>query len=355
MPGRNRFSYEDPENARRLLAQLGLGDSLNHDADEERDNAGLGERTRRPYGGVAETTETFQREPSASSSPEAIVATGFLDFQSSEPLSAHEVRHNDLLLDAIIESSRAQVDSMAKEIVQWKRTMDQKEAELAHLRDAVQRLLAERQEMQDQIKAIRKIVEPKPEGMDLPPLRSHGLAGANPKSKPEDPKITSKPASAVNPEIRAGSNTNGNAKTQRAHGKTARNPDSSSTIEEPKPRRAPYRYRGPRKPHHPRPDARPRRPKTIFDLPKVAIDSIAWHLCPPANPLQRLDPVRETSALFDEVWNADLDAWARTCTRFSRILRGTYRWKVLKFDDEDPIGWHEKVERMPQRIRPFVQ
>lgn len=333
------------------MAQLGLGDTLGNDVDEERARAGLGERTRRPYGGVAETTETFQRGPSASSSDGPVLTTGFLDVTPS----ANAVRHDDPLLDAIIESSRAQVESMAKEIMQWKRTVDQKDAELAYLKDATRRLLAERQEMDDQIKAIRKIVEPKPEGRELPPLQSHDLPDVEVNGKSEEPKVTVKPTPQSNPDNKANNKSHGTAKAQPPPNKAAGNPNPSVTPEETRPKRAPYRYRGSRKPHHPRSDARPRRSKTIFDLPKAAIESIVWYLSPPPNPLLRSDPLREASALFDEVWNAHLDAWARTCTRFSRILRGNYRWKVLKFDDEDPMGWHEKVERMPPKIRPFVQ
>lgn len=356
MPSKNRFaSLEDPETSGRAdeepvtltTGYIGVSSTSKTQRPASKPvalttgvleisepAAELGARERRPYGGIAETKESFERSTATppAASPYSSNAQELL--QSENPL-----------INAIIESSRAQVESMAAEIIQWKRKVDEKDAELAYLRDATRRLLAERQEFDDQIKAIRKIVEVKPEVRELPTLRQD-LPPSN--SKTQD-KTESKPVSTnVKPE----SKTNGH-KTP-AYNKPAVNPYFSTTSDDPKPKRAPQRYYKPRKPNPTRTEPR-RRQKTIFDLPKEAISLIVFHLSPPPpNPLHRSDPVLETSPLFDNVWNPDLENWSRTCVRFSRILRG-WRWRVLRFDDEDPIGWHARIEKMPSRIRPLVQ
>lgn len=344
MPGKNRFaSLQDPEDARRMMEQRGLGNSIPHaDADQGLTTGVIEERVRRPYASIPETIETFDR-------PRARPPT-------VSPLStnAQGLLQDNPLINAIIESSRAQVESMAAEIMQWKRTVDEKDAELAYLRDATRRLMAERQEFDDQIKAIRRIVEVKPEGRELPPLRqSQRDPGVKVNSKSEETTPSGSTLHSAHD-----NKPNGTLKPQTQSQNKPQTKSSTPGTQDDKARRTPNRYYKPRKPNNPaaRTETRLRRAKTIFDLPKEAIERIVRHLSPPlANPLLRADPIYETSPLFDDSWNTDLEHWAGTCMRFSRILRGNYRWKVVRFDDEDPIGWHERVERMPPRIRPFVQ
>lgn len=332
------FEFDDSEHVRRVLADLGFGDvlpSADGTDDEDEEPAapvpGFGERVRRPY---ATTVE-----------PEVVATATHAEPRTTRRLdinTPHALRQDDPLLNAIIESSQSQIESMGAELMEWKMQSDMRDAEIRSLKESNRRLLAEKQFLEAQLSAIRQIIDTGPgkeKSKDGGPSRSEEKQATHNAQKPTQ-KPTQKPPTApapVKPE-----ETNGFEKPGRRGGA-----------------RGGYRYRGSRKPNsqpHRQPEhTRPRRAKTIFDLPRELINSIVDYLSPPANPKKRLDPVRETSKLFDRVWNKDLDNWSRTCTRFSRILRSNYWWKVIQFDDEDPVGWHEKAEQISPKNRAFVR
>jgi hypothetical protein len=335
--------FDDPEQARRLLEELGLADHLpTADADTDDEDVtlipGFGERVRRPYATTVEAEEIASPQINRDAAPEnqrpqpnrSPRQPGSRAERSANG-PAHVVRQDDPLLDAIIESSKAQVESMAAEVFEWKRKVDVRDVEIASLKEMNRRLQEEKEELEGQIAAIRKIVDP---GNEKRGSSDEGQV------RREEPQTASTPAAQALPKPQA----------------VAPKPDDG--FQKPA-RRGGHRYRGSRKPntnsHRPTEHTRPRRAKTIFDLPKELIDSIVDFLCPSPNHTQRLVPVRETSKLFDKVWNKDLENWSRTCTRFSRILRSNYWWKVVKFDDEDAMGWHAKAEQISAKNRAFVR
>lgn len=345
------FGFDDPEQARRLLEQLGLADhfpAANGETDEEEAAPipGFGERVRRPYaaaGGQEETAlpQVGDRNTDAQDRTQPTRNTRTQESRSGRAANtpAHVLRPDDPFLDAVIESSKTQLESMSAEIFEWKAKVDARDAEIASLKETNARLQEEKAELEGQIAAVRRIVGAEGEKEKSP--KGYQVHGEERPTQTVPEKATASMPNTYNPpkpQVTASRSDDGFHKVTRRGG---------------------HHHRGSRKPNtqsrRPAEHTRPRRARTIFDLPKELIDSIVDYLCPSPNPKQRLEPVRETSKLFDKVWNKDLENWSRTCTRFSRILRSNYWWKVVKFDDEDAMAWHEKAEQISAKNRAFVR